>query len=66
MSRAGDQGGDMVFFEDSLHGGARDRLDSELAQLAEDAGVTPAVLGGEFEDQLAYVFRRARPTSPLG
>ena len=55
-----------MFFENGFHGGPRDRFDPQLAQRAEDEGVAPVVLSGEFQDQIADVAGGARATDYRG
>lgn len=55
------RGLDPVAFEDVAHGRVRDGLDAQLAQLAEDPGVTPARLTREPDDQLLDMSCRPRP-----
>ena len=44
-----------LFLQDRLHGLPRDARDAELAKLAQNSGVAPAVLASDSQDEFANV-----------
>ena len=50
-------------FEHAFDGVLRNRADAQLLELTENAGVTPLVLFGQFQDQTADLFGRATATA---